>query len=60
MVNNLADVFYLSVIMMAYGPPFVKATIYGITLNMVQSLALLPEVIANGKYMYMYVHMLHW
>ena len=52
MVNNLTDVFYLCVIMMAYGPPFVKATIYGIILNMVQSLALLPEVMANGKYVH--------
>lgn len=56
MVNNLADVFYLCVIMMAYGPPFVKATIYGIILNMVQSLALLPEVMANGKHVCTYMH----
>ena len=49
-VKNLTDVFYLCVIMMAYGPSYVKATIHGIILNMVQSLASLPEVMANGTY----------
>ena len=47
-VKNLTDVFYLCVIMMAYGPVLVKATVYGIILNTVQSLASLPEVMANG------------
>ena len=51
-VKNLTDVFYLCIIMMAYGPPFVKATIHGIVLNTVQSLASLPEVMANGKFTY--------
>lgn len=47
-VKNLTDVFYLCIIMMAYGPAFVKATIYGIVLNTVQSLASVPEVMASG------------
>ena len=51
-VKNLTDVFYLCIIMMAYGPPFVKATIYGIILNTVQSLASLPEVMASGAFSY--------
>ena len=48
-VNNLTDVFYLCVLMMAYGPVFVRATIHGIIMNMVQSLGSLPEVMSNGK-----------
>ena len=47
-VKNLTDVFYLCIIMMASGPAFVKATIHGIVLNTVQSLASVPEVMANG------------
>ena len=47
-VKNLTDVFYLCIIMMAYGSSFVKATIHGIVLNTVQSLASVPEVMANG------------
>lgn len=52
-VKNLTDVFYLCIIMMAYGPSFVKATIHGIVLNTVQSLASLPEVMANGRLRHM-------
>ena len=48
----MADVFYLCIIMMAYGPSFVKATIHGIVLNTVQSLASVPEVMANGMYIH--------
>ena len=53
-VKNLSDVFYLCIIMMAYGPSFVKATIHGIVLNTVQSLASLPEVMANGRLRHMH------
>lgn len=53
-VKNLTDVFYLCIIMMAYGPSFVKATIHGIVLNTVQSLASLPEVMANGRLRHMH------
>ena len=45
---NMADIFYFCVLMMAHGPAFVQATIHGIILNTVQSLASLPEVMANG------------
>ena len=45
---NLADMFYLCVLMMGYGPVFVRATIHGIVINTVQSLASLPEVMGNG------------
>ena len=51
-MKNLADVFYLCILMMAYGPSFVKATIHGIVLNTVQSLASVPEVMANGMNVY--------
>ena len=47
--RNLADIFYFCVLMMAYGPVFVRATIHGIILNSVQSLASLPQVMENGK-----------
>ena len=48
-VKNLADVFYLCVLMMAYGPAFTRATIHGIIINTVQSVGSLPEVLASGK-----------
>ena len=48
-IKNLADVFYLSVLMMAYGPAFTRATIHGIVINTVQSVGSLPEVLANGE-----------
>ncbi len=47
-VKHIADIFYICVLMMAYGPVFVRATIHGIILNTVQSLASLPQVMANG------------
>lgn len=47
--RNLADIFYICVLMMALGPVFVRATIHGIILNTVQSLASLPEVMADGE-----------
>ena len=48
-IKNLADVFYLSVLMMAYGPAFTRATIHGIIINTVQSVGSLPEVLASGE-----------
>ncbi|CAI8022725.1 Neurofibromin [Geodia barretti] len=48
-VKNLTDVFYLCIIMMGNGPSFVKATIHGIVLNTVQSLASVPEIMANEE-----------
>jgi hypothetical protein len=48
-IKNLADVFYLSVLMMAYGPAFTRATIHGIVINTVQSVGSLPEVLASGE-----------
>ena len=55
-VKNLADVFYLCVLMMAYGPAFTRATIHGIIINTVQSVGSLPEVLASGK---LYCEVLH-
>ena len=49
-IKNLADVFYLCVLMMAYGPAFTRATIHGIIINTVQSVGSLPEVLANGEF----------
>lgn len=51
-IKNLADVFYLCVLMMAYGPAFTRATIHGIIINTVQSVGSLPEVLANGEFLY--------
>lgn len=51
-VKNLADIFYICMLMMAHGPVFVRATMHGIILNTVQSLASLPQVMANGMYIY--------
>lgn len=48
-MKNVADIFYFCVLLMALGPVFVRATIHGIILNTVQSLASLPEVMADGK-----------
>lgn len=47
-VKNLADIFYICVLMMAHGQVLVRATIHGILLNTIQSLASLPEVMQNG------------
>ncbi len=47
--RNLADVFYLCILMMAYGPVFIRATIHGIVLNIVQSLSSLPQLVGKGQ-----------
>lgn len=47
--KNLADIFYLCVLMMALGPVFIRATVHGILLNTLQSLASLPQVMANEE-----------
>lgn len=49
MVKNLTDIFYFCLLLMALGPVFVRATVHGIIINTVQSLASLPEVMANGE-----------
>ena len=49
MYKFAADIFYSCMLMMAHGSKFMRATIHGILLNTMQSIASVPEIMANGE-----------